>query len=162
MFFLKPDYIISDLSLSHPTDNSDMTPDDPQMTSNDQHFVEVNSTVHPDRTHLCPNCSKGFKSKQQLAQHSLVHTGIRKHICSFCDKGFKQLCHLQQHLRIHTGNWKLLEFFLVLNWNIKRISFIDLGKMTMPNCSYVCIFVYLGYLHVTFMKMVWFYCSLWN
>lgn len=92
-----------DLSLSHPTDNSDMTPDDSQLTSNDQHFVEVNSTVHPDRTHLCPNCSKGFKSKQQLAQHSLVHTGIRKHICSFCDKGFKQLCHLQQHLRIHTG-----------------------------------------------------------
>nr|XP_022341600.1 zinc finger protein 236-like isoform X2 [Crassostrea virginica]XP_022341601.1 zinc finger protein 236-like isoform X2 [Crassostrea virginica]XP_022341602.1 zinc finger protein 236-like isoform X2 [Crassostrea virginica] len=92
-----------DLSLPHPTDNTDMNPDDSQLTSNDQNFVEVNSTIHPDRTHLCPNCSKGFKSKQQLAQHSLVHTGIRKHICSFCDKGFKQLCHLQQHLRIHTG-----------------------------------------------------------
>ena len=96
-------YILSDLSLPHPTDNTDMNPDDSQLTSNDQNFVEVNSTIHPDRTHLCPNCSKGFKSKQQLAQHSLVHTGIRKHICSFCDKGFKQLCHLQQHLRIHTG-----------------------------------------------------------
>ncbi|XP_021366524.1 uncharacterized protein LOC110458888 isoform X2 [Mizuhopecten yessoensis] len=63
------------------------------------------STTNPpvDRNHLCPTCSKGFKSKQQLAQHSLVHSGIRKYVCSYCDKAFKQLCHLQQHTRIHTG-----------------------------------------------------------
>ncbi|XP_061163092.1 zinc finger protein 628-like [Saccostrea echinata] len=92
-----------DLSMPHPADNPDLSADDPQLSSSDQPFMEVNSTIHPDRTHICPNCNKGFKSKQQLAQHSLVHTGIRRHICSFCDKGFKQLCHLQQHLRIHTG-----------------------------------------------------------
>ncbi|XP_048759744.1 Krueppel homolog 1-like isoform X2 [Ostrea edulis] len=92
-----------DLSLRHPADSSDMATDNHQLTSNDQQYMEVNSSIHPDRTHICPNCSKGFKSKQQLAQHTLVHSGIRKHICSFCDKGFKQLCHLQQHLRIHTG-----------------------------------------------------------
>uniref|UniRef100_A0A0L8H474 C2H2-type domain-containing protein n=1 Tax=Octopus bimaculoides TaxID=37653 RepID=A0A0L8H474_OCTBM len=51
----------------------------------------------------CPTCFKGFKSKQQLIQHNLVHTGARKYHCSYCDKSFKQLCHLQQHHRIHTG-----------------------------------------------------------
>ncbi|CAG5118459.1 unnamed protein product, partial [Candidula unifasciata] len=59
-----------------------------------------------DRTHPCLTCLKLFRSKQQLAQHSLVHTGIRKHICSFCDRAFKQLSHLQQHVRIHTGERK--------------------------------------------------------
>ncbi|XP_033764285.1 zinc finger protein 134-like [Pecten maximus] len=69
-----------------------------------QHNLPESTTNPPvDRNHLCPTCSKGFKSKQQLAQHSLVHSGIRKYICSYCDKAFKQLCHLQQHTRIHTG-----------------------------------------------------------
>lgn len=65
--------------------------------------VQPESTTQSDRNHLCPTCSKGFKSKQQLAQHSLVHTNIRKYVCSYCEKAFKQLCHLQQHVRIHTG-----------------------------------------------------------
>lgn len=56
-----------------------------------------------EKTHPCLTCLKLFRSKQQLAQHSLVHTGIRKHVCSFCDRAFKQLSHLQQHVRIHTG-----------------------------------------------------------
>jgi len=60
--------------------------------------VQPESTTQPDRNHLCPTCSKGFKSKQQLAQHSLVHTNIRKYVCSYCEKAFKQLCHLQQHV----------------------------------------------------------------
>ncbi|CAG5120298.1 unnamed protein product, partial [Candidula unifasciata] len=59
-----------------------------------------------EKTHPCLTCLKMFRSKQQLAQHSLVHTGIRKHICSFCDRAFKQLSHLQQHVRIHTGERK--------------------------------------------------------
>ncbi|XP_005113575.2 adult enhancer factor 1, partial [Aplysia californica] len=59
-----------------------------------------------EKTHPCLTCLKMFRSKQQLAQHSLVHTGIRKHICSYCDRAFKQLSHLQQHVRIHTGERK--------------------------------------------------------
>ena len=55
------------------------------------------------RAHLCTTCLKGFRSKQQLAQHSLVHTNIRKYTCSYCERAFKQLSHLQQHTRIHTG-----------------------------------------------------------
>ncbi|XP_076452161.1 uncharacterized protein LOC143287765 isoform X2 [Babylonia areolata] len=55
------------------------------------------------RSHLCTTCLKGFRSKQQLIQHSLVHTNIRKYSCSYCDRSFKQLSHLQQHTRIHTA-----------------------------------------------------------
>ncbi|GFR94749.1 zinc finger protein 583-like [Elysia marginata] len=61
-----------------------------------------------EKTHPCLTCLKMFRSKQQLAQHSLVHTGIRKHICTFCDRAFKQLSHLQQHVRIHTGERKYM------------------------------------------------------
>lgn len=61
-----------------------------------------------EKTHACLTCLKMFRSKQQLAQHSLVHTGIRKHICTFCDRAFKQLSHLQQHVRIHTGERKYM------------------------------------------------------
>ncbi|KAJ8320223.1 hypothetical protein KUTeg_001810 [Tegillarca granosa] len=72
-------------------------------TSPEKATQEMATSTNSERNHICPNCNKGFKSKQQLAQHSLVHSGIRKYICSYCEKGFKQLCHLQQHTRIHTG-----------------------------------------------------------
>ncbi|XP_013096494.2 uncharacterized protein LOC106079820 isoform X13 [Biomphalaria glabrata] len=74
----------------------------------DDHSIGASSSGHGpgrelEKTHPCLTCLKMFRSKQQLAQHSLVHTGVRKHICSFCDRAFKQLSHLQQHVRIHTG-----------------------------------------------------------
>ncbi|KAH9513469.1 hypothetical protein Btru_033149 [Bulinus truncatus] len=73
----------------------------------DDHSIGASSGHGPGRelekTHPCLTCLKMFRSKQQLAQHSLVHTGVRKHVCSFCDRAFKQLSHLQQHVRIHTG-----------------------------------------------------------
>ncbi|KAL8568063.1 hypothetical protein ACOMHN_000287 [Nucella lapillus] len=55
------------------------------------------------RAHLCTTCLKGFRTKQQLIQHSLVHSNVRKYTCTYCDRTFKQLSHLQQHTRIHTG-----------------------------------------------------------
>lgn len=58
-----------------------------------------------DRRHVCPHCYKGFKSRQQLMQHNLVHSNLRKYKCNFCDKSFKQLSHVQQHHRIHTGQY---------------------------------------------------------
>ncbi|XP_013096482.2 uncharacterized protein LOC106079820 isoform X2 [Biomphalaria glabrata] len=77
----------------------------------DDHSIGASSSGHGpgrelEKTHPCLTCLKMFRSKQQLAQHSLVHTGVRKHICSFCDRAFKQLSHLQQHVRIHTGERK--------------------------------------------------------
>ncbi|XP_052819842.1 uncharacterized protein LOC128245671 [Mya arenaria] len=59
--------------------------------------------VDKDRRHVCPHCYKGFRSRQQLNQHNLVHSGLRKYHCLYCERAFKQLSHLQQHHRIHTG-----------------------------------------------------------
>ena len=63
-----------------------------------------------DRRHVCPHCYKGFRSRQQLNQHNLVHSGLRKYHCLYCERAFKQLSHLQQHHRIHTGNVYYLLF----------------------------------------------------
>lgn len=51
----------------------------------------------------CQVCGKWFHSRQQVAQHMLVHTDERKYKCKFCDRAFKQPSHLDQHHRIHTG-----------------------------------------------------------
>lgn len=59
--------------------------------------------MNPDRRHMCPHCCKGFRSRQQLLQHSLVHSNLRKYHCNYCERSFKQLSHLHQHHRIHTG-----------------------------------------------------------
>lgn len=63
--------------------------------------------MNPDRRHMCPHCCKGFRSRQQLLQHSLVHTNLRKYHCNYCERSFKQLSHLHQHHRIHTGNFSI-------------------------------------------------------
>lgn len=77
--------------LGHPVNNhgNSMLPD---------HII-----VDKDRRHVCPHCYKGFRSRQQLNQHNLVHSGVRKYHCLYCERAFKQLSHLQQHHRIHTG-----------------------------------------------------------
>lgn len=75
---------------------SSMTPG--ELVTEDEQNIDKMYRKFP-----CPTCFKGFKSKQQLIQHNLVHSGTRKYHCSYCDKSFKQLCHLQQHHRIHTG-----------------------------------------------------------
>ena len=62
-----------------------------------------------DRRHVCPHCYKGFRSRQQLNQHNLVHSGIRKYHCQYCERAFKQLSHLQQHHRIHTGKFSFYQ-----------------------------------------------------
>ncbi|XP_048241159.1 zinc finger protein 384-like [Haliotis rufescens] len=81
-----------------------------QSQQSQDNSSEPSTTTNREKTFICPTCLKGFRSKQQLNQHSLVHSGIRKYECSYCDKAFKQLSHLQQHQRIHTG------WFLSLVW----------------------------------------------
>ncbi|XP_025080517.1 zinc finger protein GLIS2-like isoform X2 [Pomacea canaliculata] len=68
-----------------------------------QSDISVDIASTSQRAHVCTTCLKGFRSKQQLAQHSLVHSNIRKYTCTYCERAFKQLSHLQQHTRIHTG-----------------------------------------------------------
>lgn len=79
---------------SHPMANG------PGNTVIPEHLI-----VDKDRRHVCPHCYKGFRSRQQLNQHNLVHSGVRKYHCLYCERAFKQLSHLQQHHRIHTGTF---------------------------------------------------------
>ncbi|KAL8574844.1 hypothetical protein ACOMHN_044866 [Nucella lapillus] len=65
--------------------------------------INLDIASSSQRSHLCPTCLKGFRTKGQLTQHLLVHTNVRRHVCIYCDRAFKQLSHLQQHTRIHTG-----------------------------------------------------------
>lgn len=79
------------------------------QAANTHHIAQPDTAINnSERQFMCPQCFKPFKSKQQLTQHSLVHTGLRKYTCTYCEKAFKQLCHLQQHTRIHTGKHTLI------------------------------------------------------
>lgn len=70
---------------------------------NNSGFPPNHLLTDKDRRHVCPHCYKGFRSRQQLNQHNLVHSGVRKYHCLYCERAFKQLSHVQQHHRIHTG-----------------------------------------------------------
>lgn len=88
---------------------SHMSPNGPngsqltQNNSNNPGFPPNHLLTDKDRRHVCPHCYKGFRSRQQLNQHNLVHSGVRKYHCLYCERAFKQLSHVQQHHRIHTG-----------------------------------------------------------
>lgn len=73
------------------------------MNGHGNSVIPEHLIIDKDRRHVCPHCYKGFRSRQQLNQHNLVHSGIRKYHCLYCERAFKQLSHLQQHHRIHTG-----------------------------------------------------------
>lgn len=74
-----------------------------QNNPNNPGFPPNHLLTDKDRRHVCPHCYKGFRSRQQLNQHNLVHSGVRKYHCLYCERAFKQLSHVQQHHRIHTG-----------------------------------------------------------
>ena len=80
-----------------------------------------------DRRHVCPHCYKGFRSRQQLNQHNLVHSGVRKYHCLYCERAFKQLSHVQQHHRIHTGK-PFLWGFLTRFRSYKTFFMLDLTE----------------------------------
>ncbi len=47
--------------------------------------------------------SPGFKEKQKLNRHMLVHTGEKKHACSICGRAFSLRHNLTSHEKIHRG-----------------------------------------------------------
>ena len=100
-----------------------------------QHMQATSSVGTPDKNHLCTVCLKAFRSKQQLNQHSLVHSGIRKHDCAYCDKSFKQLSHLQQHIRIHTGESRAL---FTCKYTCRYIRIHTGESRALFTCKYTC------------------------
>jgi uncharacterized Zn-finger protein len=51
----------------------------------------------------CPECKAVFKRPSKLAQHLLVHSGVKPYPCDECDKSFARKTNLQLHKRTHSG-----------------------------------------------------------
>lgn len=53
----------------------------------------------------CPQCGKGFTSRDYLTKHMRIHEGENRKLfeCEFCDKRVTNPQSLQIHRRKHTG-----------------------------------------------------------
>ena len=52
----------------------------------------------------CEICGKGFKRKEHLIKHQVVHTGERRFSCETCGRKFTEKSYLVKHTRIHVGS----------------------------------------------------------
>lgn len=56
---------------------------------------------NPERPFVCSVCLKGFKRKEHLNLHFVIHSGEKTEICIECGKGFYRKDHLRKHARSH-------------------------------------------------------------
>ena len=64
--------------------------------------------VHVGGGHQCDQCSKEFKSQEQLEEHSLAkHGDVISYLCSQCDNRYTSRMNLQRHMQSsHEGSFK--------------------------------------------------------
>ncbi|NWI97853.1 ZN551 protein, partial [Pitta sordida] len=56
-----------------------------------------------ERFYMCGECGKSFRTKCQLVNHRMIHTGERPYECGECGKRFRTTSYLLMHHRAHTG-----------------------------------------------------------
>ena len=61
------------------------------------------SQLSSNPLHECLQCKAVFKRASKLAQHMLVHSGVKPYSCDECEKSFARKTNLQLHKRTHTG-----------------------------------------------------------
>ncbi|KAJ2938659.1 hypothetical protein O0L34_g11986 [Tuta absoluta] len=54
-----------------------------------------------ERNHVCTLCDQKFHTKNDLADHTLTHTGVRNFECEYCHNRFSRKNTLREHIRIH-------------------------------------------------------------
>ncbi|XP_058444052.1 zinc finger protein OZF-like [Malaya genurostris] len=54
----------------------------------------------------CEECPRRFKTRKNLLEHALLHTGERPLVCPYCPKTFARDSCFKFHVRIHTGKKK--------------------------------------------------------
>ena len=61
-------------------------------------------TKDPDRTYVCSQCGKEYKTKGQRRRCEAIHAGgPLRYRCTFCEKSFHEKTGLVRHIRSHTG-----------------------------------------------------------
>ena len=62
-------------------------------------------TIHlRKKRHQCTICYRWFASKQNLSEHTNLHTGAKPFSCSICGKLFRQVSQLSLHKRKHESD----------------------------------------------------------
>ncbi|OMJ91501.1 hypothetical protein SteCoe_5870 [Stentor coeruleus] len=74
---------------------------------NKTYSTKFNLKRHVEISHLkqkkqkCEYCNKLFVSRQNLREHTFIHTGLKPYQCSFCGEYFRQISQLSLHKRNH-------------------------------------------------------------
>lgn len=72
-----------------------------------RHVQAFHSTVNKFQ---CKVCNKSLASRQNLKEHSYIHTGEKPYVCKEpgCKMGFRQGTHLSAHKKLHQkGEWSI-------------------------------------------------------